>query len=158
MSTHLAPLTQRPSWQALAAHYQRIKDVHLRTLFAEDSRRGERLVIEADGLCFDYSKNRVTNETLGLLIQLAEESGLRERIDAMFRGEKIKSNVFAQAEALAFGKTADDVRKEGTPDWLVPHRTFEGNRPSNTILAEQLTPATLGRLVALTNTASSRRV
>jgi glucose-6-phosphate isomerase len=61
----------------------------------------------------------------------------------------LMSNVFAQAEALAFGKTPDQVRAEGTPDWLVPHRTFEGNRPSNVILAERLTPETLGKLVAL---------
>ncbi len=59
------------------------------------------------------------------------------------------ANVFAQAEALAFGKTPEQVRAEGTPDWLVPHRTFEGNRPSSTILLEQLTPAALGKLVAL---------
>jgi glucose-6-phosphate isomerase len=59
------------------------------------------------------------------------------------------ANVFAQAEALAFGKTAAEVKAEGTPDWLVPHRTFEGNRPSNTILLEKLTPAALGNLVAL---------
>ena len=61
----------------------------------------------------------------------------------------LMSNLFAQSEALAFGKTADEVKSEGTPDWLVPHRTFEGNRPSNTILADRLTPATLGSLVAL---------
>ncbi len=59
------------------------------------------------------------------------------------------ANVFAQSEALAFGKTAEEVKAEGTPDWLVPHREFEGNRPSNTILAEQLTPETLGKLIAL---------
>jgi glucose-6-phosphate isomerase len=59
------------------------------------------------------------------------------------------ANVFAQAEALAFGKTAEQVKAEGTPDWLVPHRVFEGNRPSNTILAERLTPEILGKLVAL---------
>ena len=59
------------------------------------------------------------------------------------------ANVFAQSEALAFGKTAEQVRGEGTPEWLVPHRVFEGNRPSNTLLAEQLTPAMLGKLVAL---------
>ena len=59
------------------------------------------------------------------------------------------ANVFAQAEALAFGKTADQVKAEGTPDWLVPHRVFDGNRPSNTILAERLTPEYLGKLVAL---------
>jgi glucose-6-phosphate isomerase len=61
----------------------------------------------------------------------------------------LMANLFAQGEALAFGKTADEVRAEGTPEWLVPHRTFEGNRPSNTILAERLTPETLGSLVAL---------
>jgi glucose-6-phosphate isomerase len=59
------------------------------------------------------------------------------------------ANVFAQSEALAFGKTAEQVRAEGTPQWLVPHRVFEGNRPSNTILAERLTPALLGKLIAL---------
>jgi glucose-6-phosphate isomerase len=61
----------------------------------------------------------------------------------------LNANVFAQAEALAFGKTAEQVRAEGTPEWLVPHRVFPGNRPSSTILAERLDPATLGRLVAL---------
>jgi glucose-6-phosphate isomerase len=61
----------------------------------------------------------------------------------------LMSNVFAQAEALAFGKTAEQVKAEGTPDWLVPHRTFEGNRPTNVLLADRLTPAVLGKLVAL---------
>jgi glucose-6-phosphate isomerase len=61
----------------------------------------------------------------------------------------LMANVFAQAEALAFGKTAEQVKAEGTPDWLVPHRVFEGNRPSNTIMADTLTPAVLGKLVAL---------
>ncbi len=82
-------LTQRPAWRALGDHYQKIRDVHLRTLFAEDSQRGERLTAEAAGLYLDYSKNRVTDETLPLLLRLAEESGLRARIDAMFSGEKI---------------------------------------------------------------------
>jgi glucose-6-phosphate isomerase len=63
--------------------------------------------------------------------------------------DMLMANVFAQTEALAFGKTADEVKAEGTPEWLVPHRVFEGNRPSNTILVEQLTPAALGKLVAL---------
>jgi glucose-6-phosphate isomerase len=63
--------------------------------------------------------------------------------------DMLLANVFAQSEALAFGKTAEQVKAEGTPDWLVPHRVFEGNRPSNTILAERLTPETLGKLVAL---------
>jgi glucose-6-phosphate isomerase len=61
----------------------------------------------------------------------------------------LMANVFAQAEALAFGKTPEEVKSEATPDWLVPHRVFEGNRPSNTIIAEQLTPETLGKLIAL---------
>src|SRR5262245_29470697 len=89
MSTDRTPLTQLPAWQALATHSQHIKDVPLRTLFAEDPQRGERLAIEAAGLYLDYSKNRVTDETLGLLVRLAEESGLRNSIEAMFRGEKI---------------------------------------------------------------------
>ena len=59
------------------------------------------------------------------------------------------ANVFAQAEALAFGKTAEEVKAEGTPEWLVPHRVFEGNRPSNIIIADRLTPATLGKLISL---------
>jgi glucose-6-phosphate isomerase len=63
--------------------------------------------------------------------------------------DMLMANVFAQAEALAFGKTAEEVKAEGTPDWLVPHRVFEGNRPSNTILADKLTPEVLGKLVAL---------
>ena len=82
-------LTARPAWKALDAHYQQVRDVHLRTLFADDPTRGERLTAEAAGLYLDYSKNRITDETLQLLLQLAEECGLRERIDAMFRGEKI---------------------------------------------------------------------
>ena len=71
--------------------------------------------------------------------------------------DMLMANVFAQAEALAFGKTPEEVKAEGTPEWLVPHRVFEGNRPSNTILADRLTPATLGKLVALYEHAFSRR-
>jgi glucose-6-phosphate isomerase len=83
------PLRRRPAWKLLEKHFQAIKDRHLRQLFADDAKRGERLSIEAAGVYLDYSKNRVTDETLKLLLQLAEESGLRERIDAMFRGDKI---------------------------------------------------------------------
>jgi len=83
------PLTQRPGWKALEEHYQNIRDLHLRTLFADDPKRGERFAIEAAGIYLDYSKNRVTAETMQLLLKLAESSGLREHIDAMFRGEKI---------------------------------------------------------------------
>src|ERR671936_1776736 len=89
-STHATqPLAQRPAWRALQAHYETIRDVHLRTLFAEDPRRGERLAAEAVGLYLDYSKHRITDETIRLLVQLAEDCGLRARIDAMFRGEAI---------------------------------------------------------------------
>ena len=82
-------LTERPAWKALGAHFETIGKRHLRELFAEDAGRGERLTAEAAGLFLDYSKNRVTDETLGLLVKLAEECGLRGKIDAMFRGDKI---------------------------------------------------------------------
>jgi glucose-6-phosphate isomerase len=82
-------LRNYPAWKALEAHYQKVRGLHLRELYAEDPKRGERLVLEAAGLYLDYSKNRVTDETLKLLLQLAEEAGLRARIDAMFSGEKI---------------------------------------------------------------------
>src|ERR687891_2939418 len=81
--------TQRPAWQALLSHHQDIKELHLRKLFADDARRGERMTLEAAGLYLDYSKNRITDETLRLLLELAEQSGLRDRIEAMFRGDKI---------------------------------------------------------------------
>lgn len=84
-------LTQRPAWRALEAHYQAIRGVHLRTLFADEPHRGEQLVAEAAGLYFDYAKNRLTNETIGLLVELAEECGLRAKIDAMFRGARINT-------------------------------------------------------------------
>src|SRR5205814_58907 len=83
------PLNARESWKALQAHHEKIREVHLRTLFADDATRGERLTAEAAGIHLDYSKNRVTDETLALLRRLAEEAGLRERIEAMFRGDKI---------------------------------------------------------------------
>ncbi|HEU5192795.1 MAG TPA: glucose-6-phosphate isomerase [Methylomirabilota bacterium] len=88
MSMH-TPLTARPAWKDLNAHYERIRPQHLRALFAADPTRGERLTAEAAGLYLDYSKNRVTDETLALLVRLAEESGLPERIEAMFRGDRI---------------------------------------------------------------------
>jgi glucose-6-phosphate isomerase len=87
--TTIAPLVTRAAWKALEAHYPKISKVHLRQLFADDAARGERMTAEAVGIYFDYSKHRITDETLGLLLQLANESGLRARIDAMFRGEKI---------------------------------------------------------------------
>src|SRR5881296_468124 len=83
------PLTQRKAWKALSAHCKKLQKLHLRQLFAEDPKRGERLTAEAAGLFLDYSKNRITDETLKLLFGLARESGLRAAVDAMFRGEKI---------------------------------------------------------------------
>jgi glucose-6-phosphate isomerase len=91
-STGKSPsLTTLPAWTALLAHFDQLRDVHLRSLFADDPGRGERLAAEAAGLYLDYSKNRVTNETVRLLVALADASGLRQRIDAMFRGEKINT-------------------------------------------------------------------
>ena len=89
MKTTVKPLTQRPAWKALAAHHQKTGQRHLRQLFAADKKRGERLTASAVGLFLDYSKNRVTGETLKLLVRLAKESDLRGRMDAMFSGEKI---------------------------------------------------------------------
>ncbi|MGB8801739.1 MAG: glucose-6-phosphate isomerase [Candidatus Acidiferrales bacterium] len=83
------PLTKRKAWKALSAHYKKISKVHLRKLFADDPKRGERLTLEAAGIFLDYSKHRINDQTIKLLLQLADESRLRERIDAMFSGEKI---------------------------------------------------------------------
>jgi glucose-6-phosphate isomerase len=88
-TTLTIPLTGRPAWKTLETHARKMRDVHLRTLFTADPARGERLTAEGAGLFLDYSKNRVTDESLALLVQLAKESGLRQRIDAMFGGEKI---------------------------------------------------------------------
>jgi glucose-6-phosphate isomerase len=84
-----APLRDRAAYQALERHFEQVRELHLRGLFADDPERGTRLTAEAEGLFLDYSKNRVTDETLRLLVELAEESGLRERIEAMFSGEHI---------------------------------------------------------------------
>jgi len=85
----ITPLTKRKAWKALTAHYKKISKIHLRRLFADDPKRGERLTLEAAGIFLDYSKHRINDQTLKLLLQLADESRLRERIDAMFSGEKI---------------------------------------------------------------------
>jgi len=89
MTAGTKPLTKRPAWLALEAHHEAIGGLHLRQLFADDSTRGERLTAEAAGIYLDYSKNRITSETIKLLLDLAEAVGLRAKIDAMFRGEKI---------------------------------------------------------------------
>lgn len=94
MAAHIQPSAKQPNagqsaWNALASHYTKVSKLHLRELFAEDPKRGERMAIQAAGLYLDYSKNRITDETLRLLLQLANESALRARIEAMFSGEKI---------------------------------------------------------------------
>jgi glucose-6-phosphate isomerase len=89
MTPTIQPLIQRKAWKALTTHFKTVREVHLRDLFTQDPKRAERMTVEAAGLHLDYSKNRVTDETLTLLLQLARESGLKERIDAMFKGEKI---------------------------------------------------------------------
>src|SRR4051794_31396322 len=98
MIADIPVLTQRPAWQALTAHYEQLQRAHLRQLFADDPGRSERFAVEGAGLYLDYSKHRVTGETLKLLVQLADECDLRGRIDAMFRGEKI--NVTEQRAVL----------------------------------------------------------
>jgi glucose-6-phosphate isomerase len=103
--TGTEPLNRRPAWQALEAHYQQMKDAHLRTLFAQDPARGERLVAEGAGLVLDYSKNRINDETLRLLLQLAETGGVAARRDAMFRGEKI--NITEKRAVLHVALRAD---------------------------------------------------
>jgi len=94
----LVPLRNRPAWNALQGHFDKVRDVHLRQLFADDPKRNERFTVEALGLYFDFSKHRITNETFRLLLDLAEESGLRQHIDAMFAGDKI--NVTEQRAVL----------------------------------------------------------
>ena len=94
MAARVEAITRRPglkrqAWKDLEAHFKKVREYHLRHLFAEDAKRGTRMTVEAAGLYLDYSKNRITGETLKLLLRLAEESGLRERIEAMFRGDKI---------------------------------------------------------------------
>jgi glucose-6-phosphate isomerase len=91
MPAKIAPLAERRTWNALATHYDGVARMHLRNLFADDPKRGERMTAEGAGFYLDYSKNRITAETLKLLVQLADESGLRERIDLMFCGEKINT-------------------------------------------------------------------
>jgi glucose-6-phosphate isomerase len=119
MAGRLKAFTRRPAWKALAANYKQIREIHLRTMFADDPKRGERFSVEAVGLFLDYSKNRINEETLKLLFQLAEESGLRERIDAMFRGEKINVSENRAVLHVALRAPNDEVIKTDGKD-VVP--------------------------------------
>ncbi len=116
----VAPLRKRPAWALLEQHHKKMRDVHLRQLFADDAGRGEKMTAEAAGVFLDYSKNRITGETLGLLLQLAEQSGLREHIDAMFRGDKInvseKRSVLHVALRAPKGATILHDGKNVVPD------------------------------------------
>jgi glucose-6-phosphate isomerase len=111
MAGRLKSFTRRAAAKALAAHYKQIKDVHLRQLFTDDPKRGERFTVEAAGVFLDYSKNRINDETLKLLLQLAEESGLRERIVAMFKGEKINVSEKRAVLHVALRAPKDEVIK-----------------------------------------------
>jgi glucose-6-phosphate isomerase len=116
----VAPLRNRPAWASLEQHHKKMQGVRLRQLFAEDATRGEKMVVEAAGVYLDYSKNRVTGETLALLLQLAQQSGLREHIDAMFRGDKInvseKRSVLHVALRAPKGATILHDGKNVVPD------------------------------------------
>ena len=94
----MTSLTQRPAWKSLKKHYQLVKDLHLRNLFGDDPARGQGMTAEAEGIYLDYSKNLITGETLRLLRELAESVNLRDRIQAMFRGDKI--NITEQRAVL----------------------------------------------------------
>ena len=108
----LEPLTKRKVWKSLQSHYKKVRGLHLRSLFADDPERGKRMTADAVGLFLDYSKNRITGRTLKLLIRLAEESGLRSRIEAMFSGEKI--NVTEKRAVLHIALRAP---AKGRPSW-----------------------------------------
>src|ERR1700719_3943375 len=136
----ITPLTKRKAWKALGIHYKKISKLHLRKLFADDPKRGERLTIEAAGIFLDYSKHRINEQTIKLLLQLADESRLRDRIQAMFRGDKINitenravlhvalrapkgtsivvdgENVVPQVHAV-LDKMADFCRRVRTGEW-----------------------------------------
>ena len=124
MSTTVPSLTARPAWKSLEAHYQEIRDLHLRKLFADDPGRGERMTAEAVGIYLDYSKNRVTNETLKLLLQLAEEVGLRAdrrhvpgRENQSHGKPRVLHVAFGRREMRRSSWTAKMWRPRSTPCW-----------------------------------------
>jgi len=113
MTRGVVPLTQRPAWKTLAAHHRKMEKKHLRDLFRDDLDRGERMTVEAVGIYLDYSKNRVTDETMQLLLRLAEESGLGARIEAMFRGDKINITENRAALHVALRAPAGPIVMDG---------------------------------------------
>ena len=120
MAAKIPPLTKRAAWKSLESHYKKVRTSSLRALFAEDPGRGERMMVEAAGICFDYSKNRITDETLSLLVRLAGESGLKDRIDAMFGGEKINATEKRAVLHVALRAPAGkEMRIDGVD--VVPH-------------------------------------
>jgi glucose-6-phosphate isomerase len=121
MTTRPLPLIERRAWAALQAHHKRVAPSHLRKLFADDPKRGERLTLEVAGIYFDYSKNRITDETLSLLVQLADESGLRQRIEAMFSGQRINvSENRAVLHTALRAPSGTSFRVDGENENVVP--------------------------------------
>jgi glucose-6-phosphate isomerase len=106
--TTITPLCERPAWKALQQHHAKIQNVHLRQLFAEDPQRGQHFALEALAFYFDYSKNRITNGTIRLLLELAEQSRLREHVNAMFGGEKINVTEKRAVLHVALRAAVDD--------------------------------------------------
>jgi glucose-6-phosphate isomerase len=130
----LRPLTQRSAWKALDSHYQKVRGLHLRQLFADDPKRHAYYQLIHQGT------KLIPCDFIGFCRTL---NPLPPHHDLLM------ANFFAQTEALAFGKTAEEVAADGVPAFQVPHRTFEGNHPTNSILMDRLTPEALGKLVAL---------
>ena len=157
--TAIAPLTTLATWKALEAHYAKVRELHLRQLFADDPKRGERMALEAVGQTGPIYRGEPDTNGQHSFYQLIHQGtklipcdfiGFLQPLNPLGRHhDLLLANVFAQAEALTFVKIPQELRAEGTPAWLVPHRTFEANRPSSTILLERLTPVALGKLVAL---------
>jgi hypothetical protein len=143
MTKQIAPLTERQAWKALEAHHKNIREVHLRKLFADDPKRGERMTAEAVGLYLDYSKNRVTDETLQLLLQLAEESALRERIDAMFGAKKSTSRKTAPS------CTSPYARRKEHPSLLMVRIRCRRSTPCSTrwLISPTVCAAAVGKVI-----------
>ena len=133
------PVTERAAWKALAAHAETMRERHLRDLFAGDPSRGTRLAVEAAGIYFDYSKHRVVDETMALLVRLAEESGLRSRIDAMFRGDRINVTEGRAVLHVALRAPAGRVDPRGRRERR-PGRA-RGARPDGRVRRSRCVPA-----------------